>query len=97
MIALAGILLFFYRPDIQASSWDSRTVIKNHLKKHYPWAEIEILDVSETERITKESPEKIHILQGPLGKAVFSSGPEKQHWFGLISGPSIGWSPPVGL
>jgi flagella basal body P-ring formation protein FlgA len=53
------------------SSWEPRAVIKNYLKDHYPWAEIEILDIS-GEVSSPVPPAKIHLIQGPLGKAMFS-------------------------
>jgi flagella basal body P-ring formation protein FlgA len=53
------------------SPWEPRTVIKKYLQDHYPWAEIEILDIS-GEVSSPVPPEKILLIQGPLGRAMFS-------------------------
>jgi len=55
-----------------SSSWEPQQVIKKYLKDHYPWAEIEILDVSAEVHSFQEPPVKIYLLRGPLGKSVFS-------------------------
>ena len=53
------------------SPWEPRAVIKKYLKDHYPWAEIELLDIS-GEVSSQVPPEKIHLINGPLGRALFS-------------------------
>ncbi len=53
------------------SSWDPGTEIKKYLRDHYPWAEIEILEIS-GEVSSPIPPERIHLIQGPLGRAIFS-------------------------
>ncbi len=55
----------------ESALWEPRAVIKKYLRDHYPWAEIEILDVS-GEMISKVPPERIYLIQGPLGRAMFS-------------------------
>jgi flagella basal body P-ring formation protein FlgA len=67
------VCLLVFGPALLAwpSSWDPGTVIKKYLKDHYPWAEIEILDIS-GEVSSQVLPEKIHLIQGPLGRALFS-------------------------
>jgi flagella basal body P-ring formation protein FlgA len=56
---------------VWAVPWEPRTVIKKYLKDHYPWAEIEILDVS-GEVSSPVPPEKIYLINGPLGRSIFS-------------------------
>lgn len=54
-----------------SSTWEPRSVLKKYLKDHYPWAEIEILDLT-GEVSSKVPPEKVYLIQGPLGRAMFS-------------------------
>jgi flagella basal body P-ring formation protein FlgA len=73
LIAVISCLLILGLPSWSwASSWEPQTVIKKYLKDHYPWAEIEILDISAEAYSSQEPPIKIYLLRGPLGKAVFS-------------------------
>jgi flagella basal body P-ring formation protein FlgA len=65
------LLVFGTVSFAKPSSWDPGMVIKKYLKDHYPWAEIEILDIS-GEISSPALPEKIHLIQGPLGRAIFS-------------------------
>jgi flagella basal body P-ring formation protein FlgA len=65
------LLVFGLVPWAWPSSWEPRDIIKKYLKDHYPWAEIELLDIS-GEVSSKVPPEKIHLIQGPLGRAMFS-------------------------
>ena len=58
-------------PWAGAATWEPRMVIKKYLKDHYPWAEIEILDIS-GEVSSPVPPEKIYLLSGPLGRSIFS-------------------------
>jgi flagella basal body P-ring formation protein FlgA len=54
--------------------WEPREVIGKYLTTHYPWAEIEILEISGDEDLPKTPPTRIHLISGPLGRAVFSFG-----------------------
>ncbi|MEW6187363.1 MAG: flagellar basal body P-ring formation chaperone FlgA [Thermodesulfobacteriota bacterium] len=72
LIAVTGFLFGFWSLEAGAASWDSRSVIKNYLTKNFPWAEVEILELNEPEMTSKVPPERIQMLQGPLGRAVFS-------------------------
>ncbi|MBA4392065.1 MAG: flagella basal body P-ring formation protein FlgA [Desulfobacca sp.] len=56
------------------ASWDAREVIHNYLSAHYPWAEVEILEISGNEDLPNNPPTRIHLISGPLGRAVFSFG-----------------------
>jgi flagella basal body P-ring formation protein FlgA len=49
-------------------------MIQKYLTAHYPWAEIEILQISGPEDLPKNRPTRIHLISGPLGTAVFSFG-----------------------
>jgi flagella basal body P-ring formation protein FlgA len=68
---LVCLLVLGLGPLAWASPWEPRTVIKKYMKDHYPWAEIEILDVS-GEVSSMDPPEKIYLINGPLGRAIFS-------------------------
>jgi flagella basal body P-ring formation protein FlgA len=57
-----------------AWSWEAKDVIKKYMKTHYPWPEIEIMDLYGDEELPKEAPQKVHLVSGPLGRAVFSLG-----------------------
>ena len=57
-----------------SSSWEPREIVKKYLKAHYPWPEIEILDLSRTEDLPKDPPDKVYLITGPLGRTVFSFG-----------------------
>ena len=73
LVTLVGCLLVMGLASWSwSSSWEPQTVIKKYLKDHYPWAEIEILDVSAEAHSSQEPPVKIYLLRGPLGKSVFS-------------------------
>jgi len=53
-------------------SWEPREVVKKYLLTHYPWAEIEIMDLSTGDTLPNDPPKRIHLISGPLGRAVFS-------------------------
>jgi flagella basal body P-ring formation protein FlgA len=55
-------------------SWEPREVVRNYLMTHYPWAEIEILDISVRDTLPQDPPKKIHLISCPLGRAIFSFG-----------------------
>jgi flagellar basal body P-ring formation protein FlgA len=54
--------------------WEPREVIYKYLTAHFPWAEIEILEIYGAEDLPKTPPTRIHLISGPLGRAVFSFG-----------------------
>jgi flagella basal body P-ring formation protein FlgA len=57
-----------------AWAWDAKEVIKKFLKDRYPWPEFEISEVFNAEELPKEPPQRINLVSGPLGRAVFSLG-----------------------
>jgi flagella basal body P-ring formation protein FlgA len=57
-----------------AWAWEAKEVIKKYLKEHYPWPEFEISEVFTAEELPRELPQKINLVSGPLGRAVFSLG-----------------------
>ena len=57
-----------------SAAWDPRETVRKYLKTHYPWPEIEILDISAGEDLPKEPPNKVYLISGPLGRVVFSFG-----------------------
>jgi flagella basal body P-ring formation protein FlgA len=57
-----------------AWAWDAKEVLKKYLKERYPWPEFEISEVFAAEELPKELPQKINLVSGPLGRAVFSLG-----------------------
>lgn len=73
---LSGGLLFllFFVLVLPASSasWEPRGVVKTYLTTHYPWAEIEILDLHVEEPLPKDPPKSLRMISGPLGRAIFS-------------------------
>jgi flagella basal body P-ring formation protein FlgA len=72
LLSLMVCLLVFGSVDrAWTSPWEPRSVLKKYLKDHYPWAEIEILDIS-GEVSSMEPPEKIYLISGPLGRSIFS-------------------------
>ncbi len=71
LILLVCLLVFGLAPWAWSSPWEPRAVIKKYLKDHYPWAEIEILDVS-GEVSSMVPPEKVYLINGPLGRSIFS-------------------------
>jgi flagella basal body P-ring formation protein FlgA len=73
-VFLGILVLLVLAVSAEARPWEPKEVIKKYLKTHYPWPEIEVLDLSETEDLPKEPPNKIHLISGPLGRAVFSLG-----------------------
>jgi flagella basal body P-ring formation protein FlgA len=68
---VVGLLVFGSASWSWTSPWEPRAVIKKYLQDHYPWAEIEILDIS-GEVSSKVPPERIYLIHGPLGRALFS-------------------------
>jgi len=73
---LIGLLGLFLSLSLGSSAWSAtwepRELLKKYLTAHYPWAEIEILDISGLETLPKGPPKKIYLISGPLGRAVFS-------------------------
>jgi flagella basal body P-ring formation protein FlgA len=57
-----------------SATWEPREIVKKYLKSHYPWSEIEILDLFVETNLPKDPPDKVYLISGPLGKAVFSFG-----------------------
>lgn len=72
-VMILGLLVFSSFPlhVFGSSSWNLQRLIQHYLETHYPWSEIEVLEVGGDVVNQGEGPEKIHLLQGPLGKAVF--------------------------
>lgn len=74
-LVFLGILILLGAGAPHAAwSWEAKDVIKKFMKDHYPWPEIEILDLMGAEELPKEAPQKVHLISGPLGRAVFSLG-----------------------
>lgn len=67
-------LTLCFIPVAWSTPWEPREVLKKYLTSHYPWAEIEILDVTVQESLPRELPVRIHVINGPLGRATFSLG-----------------------
>jgi flagella basal body P-ring formation protein FlgA len=57
-----------------SSTWEPREIVKTYLKAHYPWPEIEILDITGSDDLPKVPPETVRLITGPLGRTVFSFG-----------------------
>jgi len=64
------ISLLYAPPYCIAGSFDLNSILKTYLKKNFPWAEIEVSDLKESEELS-DLPERILIQQGPPGKTVF--------------------------
>jgi flagella basal body P-ring formation protein FlgA len=73
-VCLAILIVMSLGGPAGAGVWEPKELIKKYLKAHYPWPEIEILDLSESTDLPKEPPNKVYLLNGPLGRAVFSLG-----------------------
>lgn len=71
LILLVCLLFFGLPPWARSSPWEPRAVLKKYLKDHYPWAEIEILEVS-GEASSLVPPERVYMINGPLGRSIFS-------------------------
>jgi flagella basal body P-ring formation protein FlgA len=71
---LGMVILLSLASPAWTAAWEPRDVIQKYLKAHYPWAEVEILDISGDEDLPKNLPARIHLISGPLGRAVFSFG-----------------------
>ncbi len=75
--SLIGVLgswfcvLLFSSPAMTVSEGPA-DILKTYLMDNYPWAEIEITDMRAGRDIPEEAPEKIKVVKGPLGNAVFS-------------------------
>jgi flagella basal body P-ring formation protein FlgA len=72
LILLIFLLFFGQAVYANAASWEPRELIHKYLTAHYPWAEVEILDISGYGDLPKNPPLKIHLISGPLGRAAFS-------------------------
>ncbi|MBI4682646.1 MAG: flagellar basal body P-ring formation protein FlgA [Nitrospirae bacterium] len=70
-IACSFISVFFCLSS-KAAPWEPEDVLKSFLVNNYPWEEIEVSNVKVAGRICDETPDRILIEKGPLGKAVFS-------------------------
>ncbi|MCX7913272.1 MAG: flagellar basal body P-ring formation chaperone FlgA [Thermodesulfovibrionales bacterium] len=70
MILLIFFLCFLYVGHGYSELTDLSRILKEYLKKNYPWAEIDISEIGER-TVISELPEKILILKGPPGKTVF--------------------------
>ena len=68
-LLFAFCLMFF---SVKALAWNPEDVLKAYLKENYPWAEIEIDDLSISDKLPDEQPLKIVVEKGPLGKTVFT-------------------------
>jgi flagella basal body P-ring formation protein FlgA len=68
---LIGLLMLGLASSAWPSPWEPQAFIKRYLETHYPWAEIELLDFS-GEVNSPVPPEKILLINGPLGRATFS-------------------------
>jgi flagella basal body P-ring formation protein FlgA len=71
VLFVLGILLFC--PVIAgALAWDPEDVLRAYLRENYPWADIEISDLSVNGVVPGEQPSKIMIEKGLPGRTVFS-------------------------
>lgn len=68
------LLTLCFIPVTWGTPWEPREVLKKYLTSHYPWAEIEILEMTVPEPLPQELPVRIHLINGPLGRAIFSLG-----------------------
>jgi len=70
-----GVLISFgFVWSAWSATWEPREIVKQYLRSHYPWSEIEILDLSAEAELPKDPPVKVYLISGPLGRAVFSFG-----------------------
>jgi flagella basal body P-ring formation protein FlgA len=68
--------LFFYSlllifPLSSAASLNIENVLKEYIKSHFPWAEIEIHDLIMSKEVSDEIPVRIGVEKGPPGKTIF--------------------------
>jgi len=71
--------LFFYSllltfPLSPAASLNIEDVLKEYIKSHFPWAEIEIHDLIMSKEVPDELPVRIGVEKGLPGKTIFTMG-----------------------
>jgi flagellar basal body P-ring formation protein FlgA len=72
---LLGVLISLGQTALaRTASWEPREVIQKYIKAHYPWAEVEILEIFVKEDLPQNPPTRIYLVSGPLGRAIFSFG-----------------------
>lgn len=71
-ILLLGALVLLVAPAQAGSSWSVKAVLTDHLRQHYPWAEIEVSDIVLDGEAPQSPPRKILVDRRPPGRTVFS-------------------------
>ncbi len=56
----------------QEASWNPEELIKTYMIDNYPWGIVEVNNVKTSGDIPAKVPERITVIKGPLGNAVFS-------------------------
>jgi flagella basal body P-ring formation protein FlgA len=69
---LALALITLNASLITASTQQIDSILRDYIKKNYPWAEIELSEVAVSENLPDAAPEKILVLRGMPGKTLFS-------------------------
>lgn len=73
---IAWSLLFYslllFSPLSHAASLNIEDVLKEYIKSHFPWAEIEIHDLIMNKEVSDELPVRIGVEKGPPGKTIFT-------------------------
>ncbi len=64
-------ILFLFTNNCFAETYDLNGIMKSYIKKNFPWAEIEISDLSANSEIN-ELPKRILFQKPPPGKTAFS-------------------------
>lgn len=70
IIVTAAVITALLPSVCLAGSYDLNDILKTYLKKNYPWAEVEISELSASEPI-HAMPVRIFIEKGPPGKTLF--------------------------
>lgn len=70
LVIVCAILLLFVDSCI-ADNFDLKGIIKSHIKKNFPWAEVEIIELTAKGEVDA-LPEKILFHQPPPGKTILS-------------------------
>ncbi len=59
-------------PFAQEAAWNPAEALKTYMTDNYPWGTIEVNNIKTSGDIPSEAPERITVIRGPLGNAVFS-------------------------
>ncbi len=71
LLLVFALVLVVMPGSAAAASWDAPDVLKNYIKDHYPWAEVEVSDVRLSSEAPARPPISITVEKTPPGRSVF--------------------------